>query len=338
MFGQSPTPEALTLTLPEPGATKRAGESLKNTLYTTPLTIRLHGAVGTGKTTFLQSFFAALGIEGSVTSPTYALEQRYRTTSGTPLLHMDLYRLNAHDATQLVQSSAHHEGIRCVEWAELATHDDEPHIDLSFAEHGEGRTLSVTFADIAFPSSGQITEWRTMVGLPQHIVEHCDAVADVAVRLADALVKRGTLVRKEALLVSGRLHDLFRFADFRPGAGPGVDVEDPRWGEWKRKYPDRKHEAVCAEFLREQGYNALATIIASHGVHLSPSDDATVEQMLLFYADKRVSMDKLVSLEERFADFRKRYASHSVSIGQSEIWFKNAQAIEQRLFPEGLPF
>lgn len=53
--------------------------------------VALHGPLGAGKTLFCRGVARALGYEGLVNSPTYALVHEYRAR--IPLYHMDLYRL-----------------------------------------------------------------------------------------------------------------------------------------------------------------------------------------------------------------------------------------------------
>lgn len=64
-------------------------------------TLALEGDLGSGKTTFVQGLAAGWGIEGPVTSPTYAIYSIYR--GSRMLLHMDLYRLqSSRDADSLM--------------------------------------------------------------------------------------------------------------------------------------------------------------------------------------------------------------------------------------------
>jgi tRNA threonylcarbamoyladenosine biosynthesis protein TsaE len=49
------------------------------------------GEMGAGKTTLIRGACRALGVEGSVTSPTFTIGQRYR--GRLPVSHLDLYRL-----------------------------------------------------------------------------------------------------------------------------------------------------------------------------------------------------------------------------------------------------
>jgi tRNA threonylcarbamoyladenosine biosynthesis protein TsaE len=59
----------------------------------------LSGDLGVGKTTFVQVLAKQLGVEESVTSPTFTLMKRYEPTHGTfeQLVHMDAYRLESVD-------------------------------------------------------------------------------------------------------------------------------------------------------------------------------------------------------------------------------------------------
>lgn len=54
-------------------------------------TLALHGNLGVGKTTFVQGLARGLGIQESVTSPTFGIYTLHR--GPTNLLHLDAYRL-----------------------------------------------------------------------------------------------------------------------------------------------------------------------------------------------------------------------------------------------------
>ena len=62
--------------------------------------LALSGQLGTGKTTLVRGIARGLGINGSVTSPTYNIYTIYQGMR--QLVHMDAYRLgNAHDLDSL---------------------------------------------------------------------------------------------------------------------------------------------------------------------------------------------------------------------------------------------
>jgi tRNA threonylcarbamoyl adenosine modification protein YjeE len=57
-----------------------------------PLLVTLAGDLGTGKTTLVQAICDGYGVNGEVTSPTFALVQEYDAPR-SPVYHLDLYRL-----------------------------------------------------------------------------------------------------------------------------------------------------------------------------------------------------------------------------------------------------
>ncbi len=55
--------------------------------------LALHGDLGAGKTTFTQGFARGLGIQESITSPTFNIFTLHRG-AGRTLVHLDAYRLD----------------------------------------------------------------------------------------------------------------------------------------------------------------------------------------------------------------------------------------------------
>ena len=318
------------------------GQSLARTLYQFPLTILCRGPLGAGKTTFIQGFAKVPGVKDSVTSPTFALEQRYRAAGGTPFTHIDLYRLTEAQAVTQIRASEEHAGVRCIEWADRLPEGaiTESCMLIDFQEEGAGRTIHISFDPLSLPSSSQIAEWRKSAALQPHIIAHCNAVAVAAVKLGQACIDAGTPCRLSLLQCAGEVHDLFRFIDFRNGSGPPMVKETPAeravWETWKNRFTGLKHEAACAQFLREEGFSALADVVAVHGLQLPMPERKTTEQKILCYADKRVRGEDFVTVEERFADFRARYTKGNVT-PENEQWFAETKKLEAELFPDGVP-
>jgi len=335
--------DTCTIRLEDAKKTALCGKSLAFCMYDVPIDIMLSGPVGAGKTTFVQSFAEALGVAEPVPSPTYALEQRYDTSRGYPFLHLDLYRIAPNRVSETLAQSDSHDGIRCIEWADRMKESDHAghgRISIALEELETGRACTVAFNDAVWPSRETILQWRKEVMLPTHIATHCDVVAEFAVRCADVLSVSGIIVRPLLLRRAAELHDLLRFLDFRPGAAPEGMINDRKsletWEKWKERYSGMKHEQACAVFLRERKLDAVATVVETHGLVSPMPQRKTIEQKILFYADKRVMMDRVVTLEERFEDFKKRY-SGGILTEQARLWREEADVAERELFPEGVP-
>ena len=57
--------------------------------------VSLNGVLGAGKTTLTKAIGEGVGVKGSISSPTFLIARTHPTTSGTPFVHIDAYRLSA---------------------------------------------------------------------------------------------------------------------------------------------------------------------------------------------------------------------------------------------------
>ncbi|MEO6812786.1 MAG: tRNA (adenosine(37)-N6)-threonylcarbamoyltransferase complex ATPase subunit type 1 TsaE [Ginsengibacter sp.] len=80
------------------------------------------GELGAGKTTFISALCKELKVDETVTSPTYSLIQEYRSSGGSIIYHIDLYRIKskgeAMDAG--MEDCINSNEICMVEWPEKA--------------------------------------------------------------------------------------------------------------------------------------------------------------------------------------------------------------------------
>jgi tRNA threonylcarbamoyladenosine biosynthesis protein TsaE len=111
--------------------------------------IALVGPLGAGKTCLTRGFARGLGIpEGSATSPTFALIHEYR--GRLPLVHVDLYRLDAEAASHLgleeyLESSA----VTVIEWADkLPAQLPRDHLRIEL-EHRGGDRRRITLCPLS---------------------------------------------------------------------------------------------------------------------------------------------------------------------------------------------
>src|SRR3989338_8525194 len=134
------------------------------------------------------------------------------------------------------------------------------------------------------PSREQCLEILKNNKTPSNVIEHCKVVAKVAEEIADNLIKKGINVSKELVIAGTLLHDIERHKD--------------------------NHVARGAELVKKLGYPEVAKVVSKHTLHkveIEENQPKTFEEKIVFYADKRVKNDKVVSLEERYDDLKKRY-------------------------------
>lgn len=82
------------------------------------MVICLDGELGSGKTVFVKGFARALGIEETITSPTFNLIKEY--ASGEMLLyHMDVYRLEGQCQNVGFEEYFSKDGISMIEWSDI---------------------------------------------------------------------------------------------------------------------------------------------------------------------------------------------------------------------------
>lgn len=129
--------------LPDEAATLAFAASYAKTLVA-PCSVALIGELGSGKTTFVRGVLRALGVVGSIKSPTYALVESYDTAIGE-VHHFDAYRIDGRDDF-LSRGGFEYfatDSIRFVEWPENL--EDSVVFDriVRFSFEGTGRRVEV---------------------------------------------------------------------------------------------------------------------------------------------------------------------------------------------------
>jgi tRNA threonylcarbamoyladenosine biosynthesis protein TsaE len=124
--------------LADEAATARAGAALA-ALVRPGDVIALSGPLGVGKTALARGLIRALGHQGEVPSPSFALVQPYEELE-PPLWHVDLYRIEEASEIDELGLDAAEEGVLVVEWPERAGEDAWPsalRLTLEFGRNGD---------------------------------------------------------------------------------------------------------------------------------------------------------------------------------------------------------
>lgn len=145
-------------------------------------------------------------------------------------------------------------------------------------------------------------------GVPENIIAHCINVSKIAVFIAEKINSRGGNVNVSLVRAAALLHDIDKIIEIKNKSG--------------------RHGEMAREILEKEGYPEIAKIAQRHVIHQILKEGAlsTLEEKIVFYADKRVKHDKVVSLSERFEYLRKIYPQYLDSINLAEPRTKELEA------------
>ncbi len=139
----------MELSLPDESATTCTGAALAlglPGLGQRSLLLALSGELGSGKTTLARALLRALGVVGTIRSPTFTLVEPYETSRGA-VHHLDLYRLSPGAAA--LEGLGYRDlrgqpGLVLVEWPERAGAAlGSPDLTVQLAHGGSGRQVSL---------------------------------------------------------------------------------------------------------------------------------------------------------------------------------------------------
>lgn len=140
---------------------------------------------------------------------------------------------------------------------------------------------------------------------PKQVIRHMRKVAELADQLMDGMPM--PRLNRARVMKACLLHDLCR--------------------------AEKQHARVSAEAIRKEGYPVIAALVAGHHEAAYSEREAQVpltEAEILFYADKRVQEDVLVSVEERFRESRKKCRSPE-ACAQHDAMLAKTLKIEEKI-------
>ncbi|MEN6320340.1 MAG: HDIG domain-containing metalloprotein [Syntrophaceae bacterium] len=138
------------------------------------------------------------------------------------------------------------------------------------------------------PSREECDELMVQHSMRPNIVEHSIQVMNVSLAIADNL-KNSVAVNRELVIAAALLHDITKTRSLET---------------------DERHDVSGGELLREMGFTSIAEIVEQHVVFLNFNPQGRLEDReIVYYADKRVNHDKVVTVEERVHYLLQRYGT-----------------------------
>ena len=104
-------------------------------------TIILRGELGSGKTTIVKSVLKRMGVNDSVTSPTFSIVNEYDFV-GNIIYHFDLYRIENIEELQVIgfEDYIYSQNICFIEWPEIILNNiDLQYLDIEIRNLGEDK-------------------------------------------------------------------------------------------------------------------------------------------------------------------------------------------------------
>ncbi|MBI2135400.1 HD domain-containing protein [Candidatus Woesearchaeota archaeon] len=145
------------------------------------------------------------------------------------------------------------------------------------------------------PSRQQCLQILNNNKTPSNVIGHSKAVCKVAEDVVEKLAEKGIKANKELVIAAALLHDVERL---KPN-----------------------HVIAGAKLVTDLGYPEVAEVMSKHTFNILENRPKTIEEKIVFYADKRAKHDKIVSVDERYKDLKERYSLLDFAALDSELEF-----------------
>jgi putative nucleotidyltransferase with HDIG domain len=138
------------------------------------------------------------------------------------------------------------------------------------------------------PSREECNELMVHHAMQPNIVEHSIQVMNVSLAITDNL-KNSVAVNRDLVIAAALLHDITKTRSLKT---------------------NERHDISGGELLREMGFTSTAEIVEQHIVFQNLHPQGRLEEReIIYYADKRVTHDKIVTIEERVHYLIQRYGN-----------------------------
>lgn len=182
----------------------------------------------------------------------------------------------------------------------------------------------------------EIEQYYQKFKVPLHIQAHMKKVAYVTKVICEAFQQSNIQVNEKVVYKAALLHDVLKVCDIREFDPQKVDPEADQdtikiWMSLREEYGNIGHEEAMYDVLIKDNQTSIARPVKMHGFK-SVFTLSSWEEKILFYADKRVKHDTIVSLSERLKDGRERYPQPKAELGKIEKTEKAIYQLEKDIF------
>lgn len=151
---------------------------------------------------------------------------------------------------------------------------------------------------------------------PRNIFLHSRKVNAISMFIAKRLKEKGENVNLAIVDMGSLLHDIAKYKAIKSNNG-------------------MKHNYEGYNMLMTKGYPFIARVVLKHGLDeiIAKYGLKGWEETIVFYADKRVNRDKIVSLDDRLTYLKRRYGKISHKIIEKIIKTeKPLKELERQIF------
>lgn len=135
---------------------------------------------------------------------------------------------------------------------------------------------------------------------PKHVIAHMRAVKNVCEKLANLTTAR---LDTDSLFTAALIHDALRICDFRELKKESFPYEVSNqdmqvWRSLREQYGALGHAKALHNYLLEINKPKLANLVLKHDFN-QIDNLQTLEEKIIYYADKRADGERITSLKER---------------------------------------
>lgn len=200
------------------------------------------------------------------------VQPRYKGKRGHPLLIAEACFLHilGYDGTNGLRGA-----LNTLEASLLEMELPDPGLVMDADTPEDYKHLCEYVERLEIPSTELCAEIQNWFHMQKHTKNHSTKVAEIAREITAGLARAGHTLNKGLVEAGTLLHDIAKGKE--------------------------NHAAIGGKWLEQLGYSSVARVVAAHTDLPEDAVEKLDERAVVYFADKLVKEDRVISLEERFA-------------------------------------